>query len=175
MFLIKKLCLIIFIIITILFTVGYATQPIVSNSSHSITPTGTNTAQQTIDTNFYITYFNNPYSQNTNYTSVSNDKQIILATLFYMCLGTTVLLSVGIILGFVGLKFFSKIVFFITLLVMIITFLIIQFAIVASSLVSMSAERKFTTPETSNGTGYYLILVATILMFVNSIIYAFLG
>jgi hypothetical protein len=39
----------------------------------------------------------------------------------------------------------------------------------------MATNMSFSKPTTSNGTGYYLILVSTILMFVNYILYMFLA
>ena len=176
MFQFKKICLIIFIIITILFTIGYATQPIVSNYSTSITPTGNTNTQNIINTNFYITSsISNTYTQNTDYTNIDNNKRLIFTTLFYMCIAISILLVCSILIGFFGLKFISKILFFITLILMILVFLVIQFTIVASSLINMTETKQFTTPETANGTGYYLILVSTCLMLVNYIIYAILG
>ena len=159
MFLVKHICLIIFIIITVLFTVGYATQPIVSNYSTSITPNSVS----------------NTYIQNTYYTNIDNNKRLIFTTLFYMCIGISILLVCSILIGFLGLKLISKISFFITLILMIIVFLVIQFAIVTSSVITMRDNKHFTTPETSNGSGYYLILVSTCLMLVNYIIYAVLA
>ena len=176
MFIFKQICLIIFIIITILFTVGYATQPIVSNYSTAITPTDNTNIQNTISTNFYITSsISSIYTQNTDYTNIDNNKLITLTTLFYMCIAITVLLSIGIILALFGFKFISKIIFLVVLILMIIVFLGIQFAIIASSLITMVSDQQFTTPETSNGAGYYLILVSTCTMLVNYIIYAILG
>jgi len=159
MFLFKHICLIIFIIITVLFTVGYATQPIVSNYSTSITPNSVS----------------NTYIQNTDYTNIDNNKRLIFTTLFYMCIGISILLVCSILIGFLGLKLISKISFFITLILMIIVFLVIQFAIVTSSVITVRDNKQFSRPETSNGSGYYLILVSTCLMLVNYIIYAVLA
>jgi hypothetical protein len=182
MFLIKQICLIVFIIITILFTVGYATQPILSNYSKTITPTDSNKPEQTVNTNFYITHFDNlvsdfkgTYTQNNDYSSIDNNKRLVFTTLFYMCVLITFTMAVSIILGFVGFKFVSKIIFFLILILMIIVFILMQFVIIAGSLINMVQTQKFTTPETANGNGYYLILVSTILMVVNYIVYAILG
>lgn len=57
---------------------------------------------------------------------------------------------------------------------MVIVFLIIQISIVASSLINIVSTQQFTKHETSNGTGYYLILASTCLMFINTIIYMIL-
>lgn len=182
MFYMKQICLIIYIIITVLFTVGFATQPIVSNYSTSITPTNMDGKTQVINTNLYITHFDNiisdfkgTYTQNTDYASIDNNKLLIFRTLFYMCIGITCILVIGIILALIGLKFISKILFIITLVLMIIVFLIIQISIISSSIINIVASGKFTKPEVSNGNGYYLILTATCMMFVNNILYTILA
>jgi hypothetical protein len=179
MFLIKHICIIIFIIITILFTIGYITQPIVSNYSTSITPTGTS---NNISFEFYISGFDSiisnmkgTYTQNNEYSRIDNNKLLILKTLFYICISISIILVISIILALYGLKFISKILFFITLLLMVIVFLIIQISIVASSLITIVSTQQFTKLETSNGTGYYLILASTCLMFINTIIYMIFG
>ena len=178
----KNICLIVFAIITILFTVGYTTQPIVSNNSTNIISTPTGDKYEPNQFTFYIANWGNiandvksTYTENTDYTSLSNDKKLIFQSLLYMCIGITIILSLSIIISLFGLKLVSKILLFITLILMIIVFLIIQFAIVADSLVNMAANMSLSKPSVSNGTGYYLILVSTILMFVNYIIYVILA
>ena len=172
----KNICLIVFAIITILFTVGYTTQPIVSNNSTNSISTPTGDKYEPNQFTFYIANdFKRTYTENTDYTSLSNNKKLIFQSLLYMCIGITILLSLSIIISLFGLKLVSKILLFITLILMIIVFLIIQFAIVADSLVNMAANMSISKPSVSNGTGYYLILVSTILMFVNYIIYVILG
>jgi hypothetical protein len=139
----KQIFLIIFIIIDILFTVGYASQSIISSS-------------------------------NSYYTKALNESKIFI-TVFYLCIIITILLSVGIILSYVNFKLTSKIILLLTLIIMIITFIIIQVAIVGNSIINIAESKTVGMPETSNGTGYYLILVSTILMFINYILYLFLG
>lgn len=174
--LIKNILLVIFTIITILFTVGYTTQPIVSNNSTNIISTSTGDKYEPNQFTFYITNdFKSTYTDNTNYTSLSNNKKLIFQSLLYMCIGITIILSLSIVLSLLGLKFISKILFFIILILMIIVFLIIQFAIVADTLVNMASNMSLSKPNVSNGKGYYLILVSTILMFVNYIIYVILA
>jgi len=157
----KYICLIIFAIITVLFTVGYTTQPIVNTSD----PTGS------ANNTFYL-------SQNVDYSNVSSDAKIILQALFVLCIIITILLSIGIILsyiGVIGFKFISKIIFLLALILMIIVFAIIQIKIISNSIVVMANSKTVSTPTTSNGTGYYLILVSTILMFGNFILCMFLA
>ena len=83
----KNICLLIFAIITILFTVGYASQPIVNSYSTLITPSGS--VSSVSDKKFYISYYTttsgniqNTYTQNTDYTSLSNDEKIVFQLFF---------------------------------------------------------------------------------------------
>ena len=180
--LIKNMCLVVFAIIIILFTVGYASQPIVSSGSTNIIASPGSNQNNVYDKTFYITHYintsgniSNSYTQSTNYTDLNNDLQILFVTVFYMCIAITVFLTVEILLAVIGLKFISKIVFLLVLIIMIITFLIIQVAILTNQFVVMAENKNATKPTVSNGTGYYLILIATCLMFVNYIIYLILA
>lgn len=176
----RNICLIIFAIITILFTVGYASQPIVSSSSTISTPSGS--VNSVSDKTFYISYYTstlgnikNTYTQNTNYTSLSNDEKLVFQTLFYLCIAITILLTGGIILALLGLKLISKIVFLLVLIMMIVAFLVIQLSILTKSLVVMADAQALSKPDVSNGTGYYLLLASTVLMLVNYMLYVFLA
>ena len=176
----KNICLLIFAIITILFTVGYASQPIVNSSSTISTPSGS--VSSVSDKTFYISYYSttlsdiqNTYTQNTDYTSLSNNEKIVFQTLFYICIAITILLTVSIILALLGLKLVSKIVFLLVLIMMIVAFLVIQLSILTKSLVVMADTQSLSKPDVSNGTGYYLILASTVLMLVNYILYMFLA
>lgn len=121
MFGIKYICLVIFIIITILFTVGYATQPLLTTAQHSIIPTspyGVNLhgkPADTIQNVFYInkissiftaikTNIKSTYTTNTNYTNVNNDIDLLFKTIFIICILITISLAIGILLGFIGFK-----------------------------------------------------------------------
>jgi len=143
----KHICLIIFAIITILFTVGYSSQPIANISSTDSVSNKT----------FYI-------SNNTN-----------LIRLLYLCIAITILLTVGIIIALLGFKFISKLLFFILLIMMIVVFVIIQVYVFADELQVMIETETLKFPKISNGAGYYLILASTCIMFVNYILYVFLG
>jgi amino acid transporter len=173
---IKNLCLIIFAIVAILFTVGYASQPIVTNTI--VAKDGNN---KPITSTYYIyqpstisVNISNEY-QNANYTNISSDKQLLLNTIFYICIAITIALAGSIIIAMLGLKFISKILFLVILIAMIVTFLFIQIGIIASSLITMVNNKSFSNPNTNNGTGYYLILASIVLMFVNYVIYVILA
>ena len=140
----KNIGIIFFIIITILFTVGWATQPLVKIQTSSNTGT-TNTTTTTID--FYMndiktTFSGNPGAPGNNISSASNYSDVvsnkIIKALFYLSIAGTCLLCLGIILailGIFGFVFLSKIIFFLAMIVIIIVFLIVQFGILAENLV----------------------------------------
>ena len=147
---IKPICLIVFIIINILFTVGYASQPLVNNTDESGSITVTNS-----------------FVLSTNNSSLS---QIILN----LCITITVLLAVGVIISYLGFNIISKILFLIIIILMIIVFLIIQIKIVSASLISMVNNKQVKNINSASGPGYYIILTSMILLIVNYIVFLFL-
>jgi len=192
---IKQLCLIIYIIITILFTVGYASQPIIETSqiiqaptnNANGTPTNTTNTPSTVSRTFYIgkisniiSNIQNTYSSSNDYSSMSNNLNVLFQTLLYTCIAITILLVVGVLLGYFGLKMISKLVFLIVMILMIIVFIIIQIVILSDSFISNIKtdglnRNSISSSSTNNGTGYYLILVSTVLMIGTYIIYVFLA
>jgi hypothetical protein len=185
----KKICLPIFIIITILFTVGYASQPIIEINQLTQESTNTNTRTDTrtdisssLNQTLYINKISrigsniqSTYSGNKNYTDINNDIAILFKTLLYACIATTVLLTIGILLGYLGLKFISKIIFFLAMILMIAVFIIIQVIILTDSLITNFSNKDLTKPTISNGVGYYLILASVCLMIITYLIYSFLA
>jgi hypothetical protein len=191
---IKQLCLIIYIIITILFTVGYASQPILETSQIAQTPTnadGTPSSTigtiSTVSSSFYIgkvsniiSNIQNTYSSSNDYSSVSNNLNVLFQTLLYTCIAITILLVVGILLGYFGLKMISKLIFLLAMILMIGVFIVIQVVILTDSFISKITSNginwnSISSTSTSNGTGYYLILASTVLMIITYVIYAFLA
>lgn len=190
MFYIKQICLIIYLIITILFTVGYASQPIIETSQLTQTPTTVNTdggTPSTVSSSFYlgkvssiISNAQNTYSSSNDYSSMSYNLNVLFQSLLYTCIAITILLVSGVLLGYFGLKMISKIVFLITMILMIIVFIIIQTFILADSFISNinnngASWNSVSSISTSNGTGYYLILTSTVLMIITYLIYAILA
>jgi hypothetical protein len=187
MFGIKYICLIIFIIINVLFTIGYATQPILTTAQNSIIPSnGVNSKKpkDVIKNAFYInkmskiiTNIKSTYSTDTNYTNVNNDIDLLFKTILIICIIITIFLAIGILLGFFGLKFISKILFLLTMIAMICIFIVIQFVVVTDSFINNYSENGgvYTAPNVSNGSGYYLTLISVIAMIINYFLYAFLG
>lgn len=182
---IKQLCLIIYIIITVLFTVGYVSQPILETSKTVLEPTNpdgsTPTGNSKIDSSsFYIGNISNILSNSQNTYSSGSYSQIILITLFFACIAISIILVAGILLGLFGLKIISKLVFFIALILMISVFAIIQLAILTDSLISNItmngvSRDSIKSTKTSNGTGYYLIMASTALMIITYVVYVFLA
>ena len=177
---IKNICTIIFIIITIVFTVGYTTQPLIVRSG----------GDPLVLTNFSsITNIADAY-KNNEYANLDNNIKLVLISEFYLCISTTLILTLGIllsILGVVAFKVISKILFIIALIIMIIVCIILQILISTDSLVvSVSNIKnvndvnniknlKNISMSTSNDKGYYMIMCSTGLMIVTYIIYSILG
>jgi len=171
MLLFKLICIIIFIIITILFTVGYSNQPVITNNNEPLVLTDLSS----------ISDISNTYKK---YDNLSDNVKMALISIYYICISVTVLLSLGIICAMLKIPFcklISKILFTLALILMIILFIILQILISSNSLTgsnkSVTNDNKLdikTAPSISsikNGSGYYLIVISTVLMFVNSIIY----
>ena len=138
---IKPICLIVFIIINILFTVGYASQPLVNNTDESGSITVTNS-----------------FVLSTNNSSLS---KIILS----LCITITVLLAVAVVISYLGFNNISKILFMIITILMLVAFLIIQIKIVSAS--QNNSIDKVKRLNSSGGSGYYIILTSLILMCIN--------
>lgn len=155
----KKLCLPIFIAILIVFTVGYSSQPIIQSDNSG----------NTIDNAKLLISLSD---------GVKADANTLLSTLLYACIGCSVLLAFGILLGYIGMgmKFISKIVLFVVMILMIAIFITVQAIILSKSLLdNFRNDKTVNIPEYSNGNGYYLILASVIAMIVNYFIYAILA
>jgi len=171
----KNICLLSFLIVTILFTVGWATQPIIETSSIFI-----NNANINANTNVNTNQEENVKNQITINDLKSGNIQ---KALFYLSITTTLLLGIGILIGFLGIigfVFISKIIFFIAMLLMIVVFLIIQINIISGDVINIFKEliNNKTTNENisvSNGNAYYMILTSMCLMVVTYIVYVFLA
>ena len=154
-----------FSIIFILFTVGYASQPIIVSNNNPLTLVDFNSIKRT-------------YSDN-NYNSIIDNVNLAYTSVYYSCILISILLGLGII--FVLFKYYifkvtGNILFLISLIYMIVVFIVLQLLIILNSFVtsfdqsSDSKSNQFNI-QTSNGTGYYLMLVSTILMIITHIVY----
>ena len=177
----KNICLLSFLIVTILFTVGWATQPIIETSSIFINNANANAnANTNVNTNVNTNQEENVKNQITINDLKSGNIQ---KALFYLSITTTLLLGIGILIGFLGIigfVFISKIIFFIAMLLMIVVFLIIQINIISGDVINIFKElinNKTTNGNisVSNGNAYYMILTSMCLMVVTYIVYVFLA
>ena len=157
MFLIKNICLFMFSIIFILFTVGYASQPIIVSNNNPLTLVDFNSIKRT-------------YSDN-NYNSIIDNVNLAYTSVYYSCILISILLGLGII--FVLFKYYifkvtGNILFLLSLICMIVVFIVLQLLIINSFVTSFDQSS-----DSKNGTGYYLMLVSTILMIITHIVYTF--
>ena len=183
MLMFKPICLIIFTIIGILFTVGYAALPLIASQVNLPSPTGSNfNANITLYINNFTVILddaNNTYS-NINYndlSSISGITNLLFKSLMYFCIAITCLLAIGIVIAIFGLKIFSKILFLIALILMCIVFILIILIITKSSAVQ-DLTNYFSAGGNSSinlKSGGILITLSTGLMFINYLVYAFLG
>jgi hypothetical protein len=182
MLLIKNICLILFTIIGILFTVGYSALPIISSKINIPSPTGSSiSTNTTLYINSFTTFINDVEGTyaNIQYSDITNGGlfNIIFKTVMYSCVAITCLIILGLILAIFGLKFISKIIFLLALILMIIVFIVIVLIINKSSAVK-DIINYFSAGQNSNinfKSGGILITLSTGLMFVNYIIYSFLA
>lgn len=190
-------CRFVFIAIVILFTVGYASLPIIKASPtvniNNQMITG-NTSLFTIPNNiniiikFYIDKFTTKdnitnETASVTYQSLGGTIAQLFQVLLYMCIATTLLISAGIIISFLGLKFISKLFFILSFLAMIIIFSI-MIVLITNNVISNSIKNLIVpnivglniTNDTINyDDGFILMSVATGLMFVNYIVYNYLA
>ena len=193
----KILCNIIFIIILILFTVGYNLSIINAIVNISISESsGSSTSVQK-----YILYINNLINQSTinnvttnntiKYTEFSSTVDTIFMAIKYLCISISSSIVAGVIFSFFGLKIFSKIFFILSLILMIIISIILIIIINISfikdtiiTFVTQKIQSIYNLPNintTINNTtikyetGGILISVASALMLINYILYAFIG
>ena len=198
---IRFICLFIFIVVVILFTVGYASLPIMNASptvninipTNPINASG-NSSLYNIPNNiniiikFYIDKFVTQdnitnESASVTYQSLGGTIAQLFQVLLYTCISATLLTSAGIIISFIGLKFISKLVFILALLAMIIIFSI-MIILITNNVISNAIKNaiipnivglNITNNTINYDTGFIMMSVATGLMFVNYIIYTFIG
>ena len=188
MMIIKYICLIIYLAIMITFTVGYSALPIVSASSTVANPQ--NTAANISGTiTFFISNFTallsdakNSFTQNSSYSdlTIGGVADTFIKALLYMCIISTCLIAVGIVIALFRFTFISKIIFFLGLLLMIgVSILIILFITKSTFVTTMLSY--FSISNTNNSTnttvesGGTLIMVSTGVMMINYIIYTLLA
>lgn len=197
----KLLCNIIFIIILILFTVGYNLSIINANVNISISGIAGSSSSSDTSVQKYILYINNIVNQSTinnvttnntiKYTDISSVIDTIFMVIKYLCIGISSSIVAGIIFSFFGLKILSKILFILSLILMIIIsvilIIIINISFIKNTIISFVTQKlqsiynlpniNTTINNTSINyeTGGILISIASALMLINYILYAFIG
>ena len=191
----RLIFLIIFLIIGVLFTVGYNFFPLINfknelykgkiyidkieltsqnvsiKESNVSVPSSTN-----VPTNNTITY---KYSN----LPINNSYKMVLNYLYYGCIITSCLIGSGIVLSYLQMKFFSKILFilaqtFMTTFVGIIIFMYYSSSFIKSLIPygnSNAIPEEYKNVKPSYDSGSILIILSSIMMFVNYIVYSFIG
>ena len=167
--------LIIFIIILVLFTIGYSAFPIIQ---------------------FDNVFFNAKIYTNKiditqadgkdNISTIVNDEYKTYSQYLHIaCIITSCLIGGGILFSYIGMKFISKILFILSLCFMI-SFTIIILIIYYSSIIENMIPYSMLTyiieiPEEykhiykSYGSGGILVILSSIIMFVNYTLYTLIG
>ena len=175
--LVKNICLIIFIIINIIFTVGYAALPIITSHNNLPKETGTISYNNIFYINNYNTIIDGVKSS-TKYSdlTIGGTVDIVFKTLLYSCIAITCLIVIGIIIALLGLKFISKLIFLLALILMIVVVSIILLIVTKNSSVKEITDYFFSigNPTMSYDSGAILIIISTAGMFINYLIYTFL-
>jgi len=191
----RLIFLIIFLIIGVLFTVGYnffslinfknelykgkiyidkielTSQNVSIKESNVSVPSSTN-----VPTNNTITY---KYSN----LPINNSYKMVLNYLYYGCIITSCLIGSGIVLSYLQMKFFSKILFilaqtFMTTFVGIIIFMYYSSSFIKSLIPygnSNAIPEEYKNVKPSYDSGSILIILSSIMMIVNYIVYSFIG
>ena len=191
----RLIFLILFLIIGVLFTVGYNFFPLINfknelykgkiyidkieltsqnvsiKESNVSVPSSTN-----VPTNNTITY---KYSN----LPINNSYKMVLNYLYYGCIITSCLIGSGIVLSYLQMKFFSKILFilaqtFMTTFVGIIIFMYYSSSFIKSLIPygnSNAIPEEYKNVKPSYDSGSILIILSSIMMIVNYIVYSFIG
>ena len=201
-------CIILFIIITIVFTVGYASQPLITASQTITIPPSdgvitTMSATEILNFNSLLISSNN--NSSLDYSNSSSSIKLMFTSLYSLCISSTVLLSLGIILALFKKIFISKIVLLIALIIMLIMFILLTIIYLTISIASIgtnyftsfitnyivsyikdkvkdlpeSIQPSIIEPSIKNiinyNSGYILISIATLLLFITHMIYMYFG
>ena len=181
MIFLRLIFLILFLIIGILFTVGYNFFSIINveNKLHA-SEIYINKIKR-IDKSTNETSF-----ENYNELNIDNNYKNILKYLYYGCIITSCLIGVGIIFSYLRMKFISKILFivaqtFMTTFVGLILFMYYSSSFIENLIPFPKTIQGFQIPEeykkisTSYGNGGLLIIISTVVMMVVYILYSFIG
>ena len=195
-FIVRLIFLIIFLLIGGLFTAGYFLLPILNIKNDKM---DNDIYIDKINSKILLTTEEQKLLEmkkiniNTNNTIYYKDLNIdskyktIFEYLYYGCIGTSCLIGGGIILSYFQMKFISKILFilaetFMTTFVSLILFLYYSSSFTGNIIQSLLPQgipieflNEFKNNKTSYSTGGILIIISSVFMIVNYILYSFLG
>jgi hypothetical protein len=178
---VRIIFLILFLIIGVLFTLGYNFFSIINikNKLYS--------GEIYID-KIKLTKTETNETDNYNYDELDIDSiyKNILLYLYYGCIGTSCFIGIGIILSYFRMKFISKILFivaqtFMTTFVGLILFMYYSSSFIKNILPFPKTIQGIQIPEevkeisTSYGNGGLLLIISSAAMLVVYIIYSFIG
>jgi len=176
----RLLFLILFLIICILFTAGYYLLPIINFENNLykgiIYINKINISDNTSDTKLSFKY---------DESNIDSNYKMILKYLYYGCIVTSCLIIVAIIFSYLRMKFISKILFilsqtFMTTFVGLIVFMYYSSSFI-KNIIPIAQSKQDMIPEeyrdvsTSYGSGGILMIISTIAMIINFILYSFIG
>ena len=179
----------IYIIILLLFTIGYAALPII-NASQNSTNIGS-TIPNTADTSFStasniiistLKFYIDRYTQDGStikYSTLGGTAASFLQTLLYICITATILITAGIICSYLGLKFISSILYYFALTAMSIIILLLIIIkstnIISNAIANYGFNININTDNINYDAGFTIMTVSTCIMFVSNILYGFIG
>ena len=174
----RLLFLILFLIIAILFTVGYNFFPLINFKSKLYE--GVVYINKLVITD---NLSNTKTTSNYDELTIDSNYKMILKYLYYGCIATSCLIAGGIILSYLRMKFISKILFILAQIFMSTFVGLIVFMYYSSSFIDsfipningVDIPEEYKNITTSYGSGGILIIVSSILMIINYILYSFIG
>jgi len=178
MIIIRLIFLILFLLIGVLFTLGYNLFSIINFKSKLYN------GEIFIDN---INIVNTETNETTNYKyndlDINSNYKLILTYLYYGCIATSCLIGAGIIVSYLRMKFISKILFILSQTFMTTFVGIILFMYYSSSFMkklipqfeSVSIPEEYKEINTSYGNGGLLLIISSAAMTIIYILYSFIG
>ena len=178
MIIIRLIFLILFLLIGVLFTLGYNLFSIINFKSKLYNGEIFIDNMNIIDTET---------NENTNYKyndlPIDSKYKTILTLVYYSCILTSCLIGAGIVFSYLRMKFISKILFILSQTFMTIFVGFILFMYYSSSFIkkilpqleSASVPEEYKEINTSYGNGGLLLIISSAAMTIIYILYSFIG
>jgi hypothetical protein len=167
-------CIVMFIVIVILFIVGFSALPYATLSSTINVP-----VPSVASVSYSETYYVDHLVANVNgihatikYSDIPQPNSLDILKIFMgVCIAATIVVSFGVVAGLFK-PFMSKVLLFIGLLLVITSYILLQYFVSFQLLLGSVLNPASAYSTSSKGSGYALVLVSTILMFINLSVYA---